>query len=488
MLLAVAKHLDSPAGIPRGRLPPILSSRYAVARASFASGVTLARTSVAGGSVRELAEGILAADLSPDGKQLAVARRVGGATRVEFPLHHVIHELDGWVEDLRFSPSGREVAFVEHPFWGDDAGMVKLAGSAGRVEAVGEPWGSIRGLSWTHGDQGLLVTAGHDRRRLLQLDQEGSARELYDFPPWPVVEDVSPAGEVLLTVHMRRLSVVASSETEERDLSWFDGTFVVDVSADGSLALLGEGRHAAAAIEPEFGVNQGYVRSTRERAAPVHLGPGTPWALSPDGKWAVVSRDSGGKGGLTLVPTGPGEERQLPGGNYDHIELVRFFSDGRRLLILVRTSGRPQLWLQALDDGGSTLAAEGLETSAPPSPDGRRLVVHGPRGWGLMPVSGGSVTPLPGIAEADAPVAWTPDGEGLFVHRAGPPRAEHQARVDLYRMGAGTMHPWRTVTVRDPVGVASLWEVQVCPATGEIFYVYDRELGDLYALTGLDLG
>jgi hypothetical protein len=302
------------------------------------------------------------------------------------------------------------------------------------------------------------------------------------------VEDVSPAGEVLLSVHMRKLSAIMSSQRGERDLSWFDGTFVVDVSADGSLVLLGEGRRAALTIEPEFGSHQGYVRSTRERSAPVHLGPGTPWALSPDGKWAVVTRDSGGKGELTLVPTGSGEARQLPGGAYDHVELVRFFADGRRLLILARLAGHPRLWVQRLEDGAlEPAAAGGLETRAPPSPDGQRLVVHGPAGWGWVPVGGNTVTSLPGIAETDEPLAWTLDGD-LFVHRAGAPSAEHQARVDLYQMGRGTMQPWRTVAVSDPVGVASLWEPLVCPATGEIFYDYDRELGDLYALSGLDLG
>ena len=51
------------------------------------------------------------------------------------------------------------------------------------------------------------------------------------------------------------------------------------------------------------------------------------------------------------------------------------------------------------------------------------------------------------------------------------------------RLGAGG----RGVAYRAR-GTRDSREVQVCPATGELFCVCDRELGDLCALTGLDLG
>ena len=53
----------------------------------FFTAGTLARASLAGGAARELLEGAVAADWSPDGKQLAVVRRVGNSDsmQLEFP-------------------------------------------------------------------------------------------------------------------------------------------------------------------------------------------------------------------------------------------------------------------------------------------------------------------------------------------------------------------------------------------------------------------
>ncbi len=53
---------------------------------------TLARVPLDGGAPRELLEDVLAADWTPDGRDLAVIHKVGGKDRLEFPIGKVLYE------------------------------------------------------------------------------------------------------------------------------------------------------------------------------------------------------------------------------------------------------------------------------------------------------------------------------------------------------------------------------------------------------------
>ena len=78
---------------------------------------TLARAPLAGGVPRELLEDVEDADWSADGKTLAVVHFVDDACRLEFPIGHVLYAptAPAWLSDVRVSPRGDRVAFVEHP-------------------------------------------------------------------------------------------------------------------------------------------------------------------------------------------------------------------------------------------------------------------------------------------------------------------------------------------------------------------------------------
>ena len=52
----------------------------------------LARVPMAGGSPREVSEGVLAADWSPDGQNLAIVRNEKGKYRIEYPIGAVKYE------------------------------------------------------------------------------------------------------------------------------------------------------------------------------------------------------------------------------------------------------------------------------------------------------------------------------------------------------------------------------------------------------------
>jgi hypothetical protein len=88
---------------------------------------------LAGGVPRELLEDVEDADWSADGRLLAVVHYVEDACRLEFPIGHVLYapKAPAWLSDIRVSPRGDLVAFVEHPQEGP-ARVGSRGGSEGR--------------------------------------------------------------------------------------------------------------------------------------------------------------------------------------------------------------------------------------------------------------------------------------------------------------------------------------------------------------------
>src|SRR5262249_29673286 len=76
----------------------------------------LARISIAGGAPRDILDDVQSADWSPDGQSLAIVRDFGVKNRLEFPIGKVLFETTGWVGQIRVSPKGNTIAFVEHLF------------------------------------------------------------------------------------------------------------------------------------------------------------------------------------------------------------------------------------------------------------------------------------------------------------------------------------------------------------------------------------
>src|SRR5262245_25626582 len=103
----------------------------------FIRGGTLARLSMAGGgSPREVLNDVMWADWSPDGKQLAIIREVGGAQQLEYPIGKVLYRTAGWLESVRVSPRGDQVAFLNHPARSDDGGSGECGDGAGKKTVV----------------------------------------------------------------------------------------------------------------------------------------------------------------------------------------------------------------------------------------------------------------------------------------------------------------------------------------------------------------
>src|SRR5205814_4015919 len=123
----------------------------------------LARGPLFGGAPRELSENMQDADWTADGKQLAVIRHTRGGHTIEFPLGNTILESEHWISNMRFSPRGDRLAFLEHDLWGDDGGRAVIIDVDGKRVAESKRWHSIGGLAWTPSNDEVWVAAQEGR-------------------------------------------------------------------------------------------------------------------------------------------------------------------------------------------------------------------------------------------------------------------------------------------------------------------------------------
>jgi DNA-binding winged helix-turn-helix (wHTH) protein/Tol biopolymer transport system component len=435
---------------------------------------TLARAPLTGGVPREVLEQVESADWSPDGQSLAVVRKVHNRVkRLEYPIGHAL--LEGTAErcmnSIRVSRDGKLVAFVA---CAKPEFSVVVVNGEGRPRTLwtGREW--VSGLAWSpRGDEVWFTTEAQGRLpQVRAVDLSGRSRVLGQVPG--VLSDVSREGGVLITTGTRRSGIRgrAPGQAEERELSWLEGSAAVDLAPDGAHMLFGE--------MMEGGGVSGRIYLRRTDGSPaVHLGDGFPMGLSPDGKWAAVRLY--GRTGLTLLPTGAGEARTVPTGDVS-VYLVRWFSDGRRLLIGGRIAEREgRLYVLDTSGGGALrpITPEMTGVGAV-SPDGKWVATIGDDGHFLYPVDGGERRPLAGMERDEWPVAWSADGGAIYVRREGNVPVP-VLRVDV-RTGAKEI--WKELMPPDRAGV--VWvEPLITPDGRGYVYNYYRRLTDLYLVEGL---
>ena len=118
---------------PSGELLLIQQRRqlYAYARVGV-----LARAPLTGSGPRPVLTDVQDADWGPN-NQVAVSHYVDRQYRLEYPIGHVLYQTTtGYISDLRFSPQGDLIAFVDHPAFGNNAGAVAIVDvSSGRTAA-----------------------------------------------------------------------------------------------------------------------------------------------------------------------------------------------------------------------------------------------------------------------------------------------------------------------------------------------------------------
>ncbi|HSE62241.1 MAG TPA: protein kinase [Thermoanaerobaculia bacterium] len=431
---------------------------------------TLARVPLAGGAPREVLENVEDADWSPDGKSLAVARHVGNRNRLDYPIGKVLYDAPGWVSDVRVSPDGRLVAFIDHPLRGDNVGNVKVVDTDGKVRMTG-PF-AINGLAWSpRGDE--VWSSGTDSISATSLS--GKTRTVWSVPAG-FLRDVARDGRVLCAVNSSRREIVGFSAADrvERNLTWLNWSFPKGISSDGKTVLFEEQN-----IQP-----QGVYLRKLDGSAAVRIGDGGAWGFSPDGRWALTVRREGEGSLITLLPTGAGEPRPLPKTDIV-VGSAAWFPDGRRILFSGNEPGHgSRLFVQDISGGKPRpITPEGVSIRFDVvSPDGKFVVATGTdRRIALYPTEPGEPRVVPGTEPDDIPLRWTADGGSIYVYLPSAP----PLRIEKVDVKTGRRTLWKEIRPPDPSGVEQVGPVQITPDETSYVYSYRRALDELYLATGL---
>jgi Tol biopolymer transport system component len=462
---------------PGGEMAVQLEPRPAVT--GFALTGTLARVPLSGGAPKEVLANVTFADWAPNRSELAVVHRVSGKERLEFPIGKVLYETAGWIQGPRFSPDGRQIAFIDHPGSGDD-GTIAIVDTAGKKTDLAAEWSTVQGLAWGPQGREIWFTAAREgiEREIFGVTPSGKLRLIRTMQGTPALLDLRPDGSALLTEDDYRSSVMAflPGETAGKDLSWFDWSSDRGLSADGKLVLFdesGEGGGAAGGV---------YLRQT-DGAPAVRLSDGLGVTLSPDSSW-TLTRTLATPSRFVLVPVRAGQPREFPTDGLGRPAYGNFFPDGARFVFEASAPGHgTRLYLQALSGGAPrAVSEEGITSSRLfVSPDSRWIAAVGPDARvSLYPSAGGAAVGLPASKPDDYPAGWTADGKGLYVSRIGIP-----CSVDRIDIEAGQRTHIRDLAGSDAAGIISFGPARVTPDGRTMTIGLNRVLSTLYRIRNL---
>lgn len=439
---------------------------------------TLSKVPLTGGSPRQIAENIEWADWSPDGKSMAVVRDMGGRQRLEYPLGHVLYETIGWISHIRISPKGDLIAFLDHPTYDDDRGVVSVVDLAGQKKDLSTGWESEEGLAWSPDGKHIWFSATHAglERRLYAVDLDGKTELKYRAPGGVTLQDIAPDGRVLLTRDDQhaRIMGLAPGATKERDLSWLDWSLPVDLSHDGKTLLFDEQGEQA-------GSTYAVAMRSMDGSAPVSLGEGMSGDFSPDGKWAasIVSYKQ-----LVLLPTGAGTPRRIDASDIQQYEhAVHWFPDGKEILFTGNVAGHGvRCFVQSIDGGKPRpITPEGVSYCRV-SPDGRVVAATdtSDKEIRLYPIDGGASRAMVGVMPGES-FEWTSDPRFIYVNDL------HASPMKIYRVNlqTGERKLFKEVTPFDATGLCGMSHIIFSHSGDAYVYSYTQILSELYLVQGL---
>ena len=438
---------------------------------------TLARVPLEGGAPREIAEDVDWADWSPDGSMLAVIRRIHGEAVLEFPIGKKLYGSATDISYPRISPRGDLIAFVEDI---DGRNAISVVDLAGRKKTLTTGWSFAADLVWPgSGREVWFDGVGQGRSQAIRaVSLIGQVRVVASGVDL-VVHDISADGRALVEREVARDGMYFGriGDPVERELSWFEGSGVANLSADGKLVAFTETREGGGAV------GTAYLRGT-DGSAPVKLGEGQADDLSRDGKWVLVSIPSGPGKKFFRVSSGAGEPIpiSIPG-----ITVFGggFTPDGTRIIFGGIQSGHGVRAYIADLDGQSPFAftPENVNGPAAANPDGKRLVLVGPTGRPtIYSFDGKEARELPATEKGDLPVQWSADGKSIYLRRQG----ELPAKVYRYDLDTGKRALWKEIMPADRAGVIFIDELRMTPdATAYAYSCARITSSDLYLVEGL---
>jgi Tol biopolymer transport system component len=450
----------------------------------FALRGTLARMPLTGGAPREILNDVQDADWAPNGKDLAVIHWVDGRCRLEYPIGNILYDLGppGWLSHTCVSPDGNLIACLEHLAQRfDDSGSVVVFDRAGQKKLASKQWVSTFGLAWAPQGDEVWFTASEDglNNALHAIDLSSRERLVARIAGRLILHDIARDGRLLVAREDGRVGMMAlpPGETKERDLSWLDGSWLRDMSADGRTILFDE--------EAEGGQTTGVVYLRKTDGSPaVRLGEGHAIALSPDGKWALARLRFTLPPQLMLLPTGVGEPKSLPSGTVTYREAGYWFPDSKHILLVgSEPNHKPRCYMYDIESGQShPMTSEGITPGAisPISPDGQLVITNSPQSNRvLFSINDGASRPIPGLQNDDRYVRWSGDGRSLYV-------TQGRWAFNVYRLNlsTGRREPWKEISYSNPAGLIFVGPLLLTPDGLSHAYTYVRVQTDLFLVEG----
>jgi eukaryotic-like serine/threonine-protein kinase len=477
-------------GLPQGNLLSMSASGEMAVLLDFqhtlwfeVSG-TLARVGLAGGGMRPIQKDVAYADWSPDGKSMAIIRKREERCVLEYPPGKVLVESPVYMGHCRVSPDGKKVAFARYHRSGEGEGSLCVVDASGVARTLVPMITNLNGVAWSPSGDAVWWSGINERLEhgIWSEGLDGTQRELYLSPVRIRLQDVRRNGGALLAMDDVRIiySTGTTAEAREVESAWFDGSFAVDLSADGSQVLFVE---VAEAENPHYAC---YARPFDGSPA-VRIGSGNVCRLSADAQWVVGIVEHPAHG-LMLYPTGFGEEHSVPFTGLERILWATFHPDGRSLFVVGIAPGGPRrLYRLAIEGGAPELLYDRdmrFERFAglPFSPDGGRVVLRRASGeYVSYAMQEKAETPLPALAGTRRPLRFDAGGSGLYVSNV----TDAGTVIERLDLATGELTPWRRLSPSNPLGVIYLSQPVVAADGSRFAYSFLRIVSNLYLVEGL---
>ena len=397
---------------------------------------TLARVPLAGGSPREIAQSVHAAEWLRGGVIVAQRHLAADHDALEAPVGKGRLEYSGSAP--RASADGRLIAIARGTSEGGDLLV---------LDEQGKTLWSVKTaadfLAWHPGGEIWFTRTTGENPGLFAAARGGSIRPVLNANGW-VLQDIAPDGRLLMERVISRNSIRlrAGNQTKERELSWLDGSVLAGMSADAGAVLFSETNEAGSRAG-------GVYRRATDGSPAVRLADGKALAFSEDGRWALV-RGSGSPP-YALVPTGAGQSIPLDLGGEGVVSAAFLPGAEPRVVATVGVSadrGRVEIITPAgrRSPGISPGFTRG---DVAVSPDGTAIAYGaafgtGPREIALCQLEKPPCRKLPLPADA-TPVQWSADGRFLYLRDWG----EVPAHVTRYEISSGAQTNWLTLGPED---------------------------------------
>jgi hypothetical protein len=427
------------------------------------------------GAPRPLVESVTDADWGPDG-QMAIVRKTGGNFLLEYPLGNVLYQTSGYVSDIRISPDGKQVAFLDHQWWLDDRGWLKVVDASGQVATISDEYWAIEGLAWTPDGQEILFSGSMGDIRMVALAAnlaDGRVRQILGSPVTITVLDVDGQGNWLVTDedNCHGVAVHPAGAASDIDLTWLDSCWGPILAPDRKTLFFTNGHG---------GNNYSVASRTTDGSPLITLGDGDLLAISPDGAWVAAKLAT--PPGLTLYPTGTGAPRQLDRGPLVQYQDAWWFPDSQHLLITgTEANGPVRCYRQAISGGPpERIDVPGIEKAVMMTLDGEAMLgMATDLNWYLFPLGGGEPRPVPGLLASDEVSSWNREGTAVYV------RENNLVPADFIRVDLATGRRSSGLTLGPEPVPGMLWVHDFGPILDPeqgYTYSYQRMLNQIYVV------